>query len=117
MAGHFKDFHLLLLHSTGKRTGRRYVTPLLYIQDGDRYIVVGSNAGADNEPAWVANVAAMAEVGIEVGGQTLNRQADDPTRGRGTEPPPRRDGGLLSRCPRIPDPHHAQVSTDSLGPG
>lgn len=71
MAGRFKDFHLLLLHSTGKRTGRRYVTPLLYIQDGDRYIVVGSNAGADNEPAWVANVAAMAEVGIEVSGQIL----------------------------------------------
>src|SRR5262245_47727182 len=71
MGGHFKNIHLLLLHHTGRRSGRRYVTPLLYVEDGDRYILIGSNGGADKEPAWVANVAAMAEVLIEVGEQTL----------------------------------------------
>lgn len=71
MGGHFKDIQLLLLHTTGRRSGRRYVTPLVYIEDGDRYIVAGSNAGADQEPSWVANVAAMPEVSIEVGKQTL----------------------------------------------
>jgi deazaflavin-dependent oxidoreductase (nitroreductase family) len=70
MGGHFKDIHLLLLHHTGRRSGRRYVTPLLYVEDGDRYVLIGSNGGAEKEPAWVANVAAMAEVVVEVGGQT-----------------------------------------------
>jgi deazaflavin-dependent oxidoreductase (nitroreductase family) len=70
MGGHFKDIHLLLLHHTGKRSGRQYVTPLLYVEDGDRYVLVGSNGGAEKEPAWVANIAAMAQVVVEVGGQT-----------------------------------------------
>jgi deazaflavin-dependent oxidoreductase (nitroreductase family) len=71
MGGHFKDIRLLLLHSVGRRSGRHYVTPLVYIEDGDKYIVAGSNAGADQEPAWVANVAAMPEVMIEVGKRAL----------------------------------------------
>ena len=71
MGGHFKDTHLLLLHHTGRRSGRRYMTPLLYVQDGDTYVLVGSNGGAEKEPAWVANVAAMPEVEIEVGEGTV----------------------------------------------
>jgi deazaflavin-dependent oxidoreductase (nitroreductase family) len=71
MDGHFSNIHLLLLHHTGRRSGRRYVTPLLYVEDGDRYILIGSNGGAEKEPAWVVNVAAMPEVVIEVGEQTL----------------------------------------------
>jgi deazaflavin-dependent oxidoreductase (nitroreductase family) len=70
MGGHFKDIHLLLLHHTGRRSGRRYVTPLLYVEDGDRYVLIGSNGGAEKEPAWVANIAAMAAAVVEVGGQT-----------------------------------------------
>ncbi len=45
MGGHFKEVHLLLLHHTGTRTGRRYVTPLIYVADGDSYVLVGSNGG------------------------------------------------------------------------
>jgi deazaflavin-dependent oxidoreductase (nitroreductase family) len=71
MSGHFKNIHLLLLHHTGRRSGRRYVTPLLYVEDRDRYVLVGSNGGAEKEPAWVANVAAMPQVVIEVGARTL----------------------------------------------
>jgi deazaflavin-dependent oxidoreductase (nitroreductase family) len=71
MGGHFKDIRLLLLHTTGRRSCRHYITPLVYIEDADRYIVAGSNAGADQEPAWVANVAAMPEVVIEVGKHAL----------------------------------------------
>ncbi len=71
MGGHFSNIHLLLLHNTGRRSGRQYVTPLLYVEDGDRCVLIGSNGGADKEPAWVANVAAMPEVVIEVGEQML----------------------------------------------
>jgi deazaflavin-dependent oxidoreductase (nitroreductase family) len=44
---------------------------LLYVEDGDRYVLIGSNGGAEKEPVWVANVAAMPEVVIEVGERTL----------------------------------------------
>ena len=71
MGGHFKNIHLLLLHNTGRRSGQQYVTPLLFVEDGDRYVLIGSNGGAEKEPAWVANVAAMPEVAIDVGEQTL----------------------------------------------
>jgi deazaflavin-dependent oxidoreductase (nitroreductase family) len=71
MGGHFKNIHLLLLHHTGRRSGQQCVTPLLYVEDGERYVLVGSNGGADKEPAWVANVAAASEVVVEVGEETL----------------------------------------------
>jgi deazaflavin-dependent oxidoreductase (nitroreductase family) len=71
IGGHFKDVHLLLLHTKGRRSDQEYVTPLLYIEDGDAYVVVGSNGGADEEPCWVANAAAMSEVIVEVGGRQV----------------------------------------------
>lgn len=71
MGGHFKNVHLLLLHHTGRRSGQQYLTPLLFVEDGDSYVLIGSNGGAEKEPAWVVNVAAMPEVVIEVGGRTL----------------------------------------------
>jgi deazaflavin-dependent oxidoreductase (nitroreductase family) len=71
MGGHFKNVHLLLLHHTGRRSGQQYLTSLLFVEDGDRYVLIGSNGGAEKEPAWVVNVAAMPEVVIEVGGRTL----------------------------------------------
>ena len=71
MGGHFKNVHLLLLHHTDRRSGQLYVTPLLYVEDGDRHVLIGSNGGAEREPAWVAYVAAMPEVAIQLGEQTL----------------------------------------------
>jgi deazaflavin-dependent oxidoreductase (nitroreductase family) len=71
MDGHFKDIHLLLLHTVGRHSGNEYVTPLLYLEDGDTYVLVGSNGGAAKEPEWVANVVAMSEVMVEVGEQKM----------------------------------------------
>jgi deazaflavin-dependent oxidoreductase (nitroreductase family) len=71
MGGHFKDVRLLLLHHAGRRSGREYVTPLLYAASGSSFLVAGSNGGAQEDPLWVANVESMPEVTIEVGGRTL----------------------------------------------
>ena len=71
MGGHFKNVHLLLLHHTGRRSGNEYVTPLLYVEDGHRFVLLGSYGGNQKEPAWVANVAEMSEVVIEVGDRTV----------------------------------------------
>jgi deazaflavin-dependent oxidoreductase (nitroreductase family) len=66
-SGHFKDIHLLLLHHVGRRSGRPYVTPLLYVQHDEFLLLAGSNGGAESEPKWVANVEAMERVELEFG--------------------------------------------------
>jgi deazaflavin-dependent oxidoreductase (nitroreductase family) len=71
LGGFFKDMHLLLLHPVGRRSGQEHVPPLLYVDDGRRVVLVGSNGGSAQEPRWVANIEAMAEVTIEVGARTL----------------------------------------------
>jgi deazaflavin-dependent oxidoreductase (nitroreductase family) len=71
VGGHFESGTLLLLHHVGRRSGKEYVLPLLYLRDGDSYLLAGSNGGAEQEPAWVANLEAMPEATIEVGRETL----------------------------------------------
>jgi deazaflavin-dependent oxidoreductase (nitroreductase family) len=49
---------MLLLTTTGRRTGRLHTLPLPYLADGDTMIVIGSNSGAERHPAWVLNLIA-----------------------------------------------------------
>ena len=68
VGGPFDGVDLLLLHTVGAKSGQPRLHPLAYFDiDGARYIV-GSAAGRDADPAWVANVRANPEVRIEVGG-------------------------------------------------
>ena len=70
---------MLLLKHVGRKTGRERITPLLYVQDGDRFVVVASNAGDDRHPAWWLNVRSRPEVEIQVGSATHSvraREAD-----------------------------------------
>ncbi len=72
LGGHFKNIHLLLLHHVGRRSGQGHVTPLLYVDDGSGFVLVGSNGAVPaKEPLWFRNVEAMSEVTIEVGARTL----------------------------------------------
>ena len=66
VGGYHASMQLLLLTTTGARTGQRRAVPLTYLPDGDRYIVTAGNAGADRHPAWYYNVAANPDVTIEV---------------------------------------------------
>ncbi|MFJ8613700.1 nitroreductase/quinone reductase family protein [Streptomyces sp. NPDC093675] len=66
VGGPFDGKHLLLLHTRGRRTGRRLVNPLLYLPDGDALVVGGSDGGAEKDPQWVANMAAMGTVTVEL---------------------------------------------------
>jgi deazaflavin-dependent oxidoreductase (nitroreductase family) len=58
---------MLLLTTTGRRTGERRTTPLLYMPDGDGYVVVGSNGGRDRPPAWLLNIEALPSAEVQVG--------------------------------------------------
>jgi deazaflavin-dependent oxidoreductase (nitroreductase family) len=43
---------MLLLSVTGRKSGRTYTTPLVYFEDGGRYVVIGSDGGAKRDPQW-----------------------------------------------------------------
>ena len=67
VGGNFEGAPLLLLHTTGARSGQGRVTPMMYLADGGRYVVFASKAGADDDPDWYHNLKAHPEVRIEVG--------------------------------------------------
>lgn len=58
---------MLLLTTTGRKSGEARTTPLLYMPDGDDYLVVGSNGGRPEPSAWFLNVRATPAVRIQVG--------------------------------------------------
>jgi deazaflavin-dependent oxidoreductase (nitroreductase family) len=59
---------LLLLTTKGARTGELRTTPMMFIADGDRLLVIASNAGARRHPDWYHNLVANPEVTVEVTG-------------------------------------------------
>jgi deazaflavin-dependent oxidoreductase (nitroreductase family) len=60
--------HMLLLTTTGRKTGRQRTLPLAYVEDGGDYIVVASNGGSEKPPAWWLNLRAADEAQIQVRG-------------------------------------------------
>jgi deazaflavin-dependent oxidoreductase (nitroreductase family) len=69
VGGYFADKPLLLLTTTGARSGRRRVNPLGYLRDGDSYVVFGTVAGSPRHPDWYYNVLAHPEVEVELAGE------------------------------------------------
>jgi deazaflavin-dependent oxidoreductase (nitroreductase family) len=66
---------MLLLTTTGAKSGQRRTTPMMYIPDGDRVLVIASNAGAPAHPDWYRNLVAHPEVTVEVGSETFDGTA------------------------------------------
>ena len=60
---------LLLLTTTGAKSGQPRTTPMMYIPDGNRLLVIASNAGAPVHPDWYRNLVAYPEVTVEVGNE------------------------------------------------
>jgi len=58
---------VLMLTTTGRRSGAPRTTPLLYAQDGEDLVIVGSNWGQQHHPAWSANLLAHPEAEVQVG--------------------------------------------------
>jgi deazaflavin-dependent oxidoreductase (nitroreductase family) len=75
VGGNFEGRPLLLLTTTGRKTGRTYTTPVMYLADGDGYCVFASKGGAPEHPAWYLNLAANPRVIVEVGTERFEAQA------------------------------------------
>jgi deazaflavin-dependent oxidoreductase (nitroreductase family) len=69
------DMPLLLLTTTGAKSGQPRLSPLAYIMDGNRYVVVASKGGSPTHPDWYHNIVANQDVRIEVGGETFPARA------------------------------------------
>jgi deazaflavin-dependent oxidoreductase (nitroreductase family) len=83
----FGDAPLLLLTTTGAKSGKSRTSPMMYLadeRDADRVYVFASNAGGDDDPAWLRNLAAHPTgVTVEIGRETLTADAEilpEPTR-------------------------------------
>jgi deazaflavin-dependent oxidoreductase (nitroreductase family) len=79
VGGRFEGATLLLLHTTGAKSGAPYTHPVVYLADGGRYVVFASKAGAPTNPGWYHNLKAHPEVSIEVEDRTIAVTASELT--------------------------------------
>jgi deazaflavin-dependent oxidoreductase (nitroreductase family) len=75
VGGQFEGAPVLLLHTTGAKTGAERVNPMMYLDLGGRRFVFASKAGADTNPDWYHNLIAHPEVTVEVGPDTQSAKA------------------------------------------
>ena len=74
-SGVFKGRPLLLLTTTGAKSGESRTTPLVYTKDGDKVVVIASMGGAPKHPAWYLNLAANPGVTVELGTEKFEASA------------------------------------------
>jgi len=75
VGGYFNGSPMLLLTTTGVKSGEERVSPLVYTTDGGRIVIVASNGGADRHPSWYYNVVANPQITVEVGDETYQANA------------------------------------------
>lgn len=75
VGGMFEGAPLLILHTTGAKSGAERLAPLMYLNEDDRIFVFASKAGAHSHPDWFYNVKANPEVSVEMASATLNGKA------------------------------------------
>jgi deazaflavin-dependent oxidoreductase (nitroreductase family) len=75
VTGMFANRPLLLLTTTGAKSGKPFTTPLAYTKDGDNLIVIASKGGAPSHPDWYHNVVAHPQVEVEVGTEKFTATA------------------------------------------
>lgn len=75
VGGPFEGGNLLLLHTTGAKSGKPRLSPLAYLTVDGKMLIVGSYAGAPKDPAWVHNLRANPKVHIEVGTEAFDATA------------------------------------------
>ena len=85
VGGRFEGKTLLLLHTTGAKSGQEHVNPVAYVRDGVKYVVIASKGGAPTNPDWYYNIVAHPHLSVEVGTETFQVNAkvtEDPERTR-----------------------------------
>ncbi len=75
VGGGFAGKDLLLLNTTGAKSGEKRTNPVAFVRDGDRLVVIASKGGAPTNPDWYYNLKANPQVELEVGTDKFAAQA------------------------------------------
>ena len=75
VGGPFEGAPMLLLHTTGRRSGTERVNPLVYWPEGDAMVIFASKGGAPTNPDWYHNLMAQPDTRVEVGTDTVGVHA------------------------------------------
>ncbi len=109
VGGQFEGAPIVLLHTTGAKTGAERVNPMMYLEIDGRRFVFASKAGADTNPDWYHNLIAHPEVTVELGAGTYAARA---TPISGTE----RDRIYSEQAERYPGFAEYQAKTNRVIP-
>ncbi len=85
VSGQFEHAPIVLVTTTGAKSGRTRTSPVVYTKDGDHLVIIASKGGAPTSPDWYHNLVAHREVVVEVPGETYParaRVAEEPERER-----------------------------------
>jgi deazaflavin-dependent oxidoreductase (nitroreductase family) len=75
VGGMFEGRTLLLLHTSGAKSGEPRINPVAYVKDGERFVIIASKGGAPTNPDWYYNLVAHPDVTVEVGTEQLQVHA------------------------------------------
>ncbi len=104
VGGQFQGAPMLLLTTVGAKSGKTYVTPLVYSRDGDRIVIIASYAGNAKNPSWYHNLVANPAPTIEIGSERFKARA---TVAQGAE----RDRLFNQQAAQMPVFHEYQKKT------
>jgi deazaflavin-dependent oxidoreductase (nitroreductase family) len=76
VGGAMGSMQLLLLTTTGRKTGKERTWPLAFFRDGENMIIVGSNGGQPRDPAWCYNLRSNPITTVQVGADTIKVRAE-----------------------------------------
>jgi deazaflavin-dependent oxidoreductase (nitroreductase family) len=110
VGGQFEGKDLLLLTTTGAKTGLPRTNPAAYIRDGDRFVIIASKAGAPDNPDWYHNLLANPKVTLEIGTDTIEATATPITAG------PERDRLYAAMVEVMPGFAEYETKTDRVIP-
>jgi deazaflavin-dependent oxidoreductase (nitroreductase family) len=75
VGGPFEGRPVVLITTTGAKSGRKLTLPLVYLQEGDKRYIFASKAGAPTNPDWYHNLVANPTVTVEIGSETYEAEA------------------------------------------
>ena len=79
VGGNFEGAPMVIITTTGAKSGQPRTIPLVYLPDGDRVVIFASKAGAPTNPDWYHNIVANPNLTVEVGSETYEAVAEEIT--------------------------------------
>jgi deazaflavin-dependent oxidoreductase (nitroreductase family) len=75
--GRMGESPILLLNTVGRKSGRKRTSPLLYVMDGEDFVIIASKGGASTHPAWYLNLKANPDATVEIGDREVRVRAEE----------------------------------------